>query len=60
MRGRPVLHRIELGAWEPSMLREVLLALFFLAGALAGHVYALCCDEGAQAELGRYLSLIHI
>lgn len=55
MRGRPVLHRIELGAWEPSMLREVLLALFFLAGALAGHVYALCCDEGAQAELGRYL-----
>ena len=37
------------------MLREVLLALFFLAGALAGHVYALCCDEGAQAELGRYL-----
>lgn len=55
MRGRPVLHRIELGSWGPSGLRGVLLALFFLAGALAGHVYALCCDGEAQGALSGFL-----
>ena len=40
MRGRPVLRTIRLGSADPSLLRGLLLALLFLAGALAGHLYA--------------------
>ena len=38
MRGRPVLRTIRLGSADPSLLRGLLLALLFLAGALAGHL----------------------
>ena len=40
MRGRMVLRTIRLGGWDPELLRSGVLALLFLAGALAGHLYA--------------------
>ncbi len=55
MRGRTVLRTIRLGPWDPSLLRSLLLALFFLAGALAGHVYAGACSGEAQPALSQYL-----
>lgn len=55
MRGRMVLRTIRLGGWDPSVLRELLLAALFLAGALAGHLYAGGCGEDTWAALGKYL-----
>ncbi len=55
MRGRTVLRTIRLGPWDPSLLRGLLLALFFLAGALAGHLYAGVCGGEAQPALNQYL-----
>jgi len=56
MRGRTVLRTIRLGPWDPSLLRSLLLGLFFLAGALAGHLYAGSCSGDAQAALNQYLT----
>ena len=50
------LHTIRVGPVEPSFLRGLLLALFFLLGALLGHLYAGGWDEAAQAELSQYLT----
>ena len=47
MGGRPVLGTIRLTGFDPSWLRSVLLAAIFLAGALAGHIYAGRCDTQA-------------
>lgn len=55
MRGRTVLRTIRLGPWDPSLLRSLLLALFFLSGAMLGHLYAGACGEEAQAALAQYL-----
>lgn len=55
MRGRTVLRTIRLGGWDPSLLRGGLLALLFLAGALAGHLYAGACGEETQGALAQYL-----
>ena len=55
MRGRMVLRTIRLGGWDPSVLRGLLLAFLFLAGALAGHLYAGSCGEETWTALGRYL-----
>lgn len=56
MRGRMVLRTIRLNGWDPSWLRGFLLALTFLAGALAGHLYAAACGEDTWAALSRYLN----
>lgn len=62
MRGRAVLRAIRLKPWEPAMFREptmlrgLLLGVFFLAGAFLGHIYAGSFDGGAQAALDRYLT----
>ena len=56
MRGRPVLRTIRLGSADPSLLRGLLLALLFLAGALAGHLYAGICGEEAQGAQDQYLT----
>ncbi|MDE7219575.1 MAG: hypothetical protein K2O45_08155 [Oscillospiraceae bacterium] len=56
MRGRMVLRTIRLGGWDPSVLRELVLAALFLAGALVGHLYAGSCGEEIWTALGRYLS----
>ena len=53
---RTVLHTIRVGPVEPSFLRGLLLAVFFLSGALLGHLYAGAWDEAAQTELSRYLT----
>lgn len=55
MRGRMVLRTIRLGGWDPSLLRGLLLAALFLAGALAGHLYAAGCGEDTWTALGQYL-----
>ena len=55
MRGRMVLRTIRLGGWDPSVLRGLLLAVLFLAGALAGHLYAGSCGEETWTALGQYL-----
>lgn len=55
MRGRMVLRTIRLGGWDPSVLRGLMLAALFLAGALAGHLYAGACGEETWTALGRYL-----
>lgn len=55
MRGRMVLRTIRLGGWDPNVMRLLLLALAFLAGALAGHLYAGSCGEEAWEALGQYL-----
>lgn len=55
MRGRPVLRMIKLKPWDPSLLRGLLLALFFLTGALLGHLYAGACDASAPKALSQYL-----
>ena len=55
MRGRMVLRTIRLGGWDPSVLRELALAALFLAGALAGHLYAGSRVEETWTALGRYL-----
>ena len=55
MRGRMVLRTIRLGGWDPSVLRELALAALFLAGALAGHLYAGSRGEETLTALGRYL-----
>ena len=53
---RTVMRTIRLGPVEPSLMRGLLLALFFLAGALIGHLYAGSWGEDAQTELNRYLT----
>ena len=55
MRARPLLRTIRLGPIDPSLLRELLLALFFLVGALAGHLCARSWDAVAQSALSGYL-----
>lgn len=55
MRGRMVLRTIRLGAWDPSTLRLAMLALMFLGGAAAGHMYAGSCPDDTWEALGRYL-----
>lgn len=55
MRGRMVLRTIRLGDWDPGWLRLALLAGAFLAGALAGHLYAGACGEETWKALGDYL-----
>ena len=55
MRGRMVLRTISLGGWDPNLIRLLLLALAFLAGALGGHLYAGSCGEEAWEALGQYL-----
>lgn len=55
MRGRTVLRTIRLGPWDPSLLRSLLLALFFLTGAMMGHLYAGACGEEAHTALEEYL-----
>ncbi|MDE7245383.1 MAG: hypothetical protein K2O18_15615 [Oscillospiraceae bacterium] len=47
------MRTIRLG--PPSLLRGLLLALFFLTGALIGHLYAGSCGRDAQAALDQYL-----
>lgn len=56
MRGRMVLRTIRLGGWNPPALRTAALALCFLAGAAAGHLYAGACGEAAQTALRAYLT----
>lgn len=55
MRGRMVLRTIRLGDWDPGWMRLALLAAAFLAGALAGHLYAGSCGEETWETLGQYL-----
>ncbi len=55
MRGRMVLRTIRLGGWDPGLVRLLLLALAFLGGALAGHLYAGSCGQEAWEALGQYL-----
>ena len=55
MRGRMVLRTIRLGGWDPGLVRLLLLALAFLGGALAGHLYAGSCGQEAREALGQYL-----
>ncbi len=55
MRGRMVLRTIRLGSWDASVVRSVLLALTFLAGALAGHLYAGACGDETWSSLKEYL-----
>lgn len=56
MRGRPILRTIRWNHFDPSMLRSAALALLFLAGALAGHLYAGSCAPETQDALSRYLA----
>lgn len=49
------MRTIRLDSWDPSFLRCLLLGLFFLTGALIGHLYAGACGEDSQAALNRYL-----
>lgn len=56
MRGRPVLRTISWKPWDPSLFRSLLLALFFLLGALLGHFYAGGCDVSDQSALSQYLA----
>ena len=53
---RTVLHTFRLSPVDPSFLRGLLLALFFLSGAVLGHLYAGSWDEASRAELSRYLT----
>ena len=55
MRGRPLLRTFSMRSYDPSLLRGLLLALFFLAGALIGHLCARGWDDQAQAALSGYL-----
>ena len=55
MRGRPALRMIRLRPWDPSMVRGVLLALFFLTGALLGYFYARSCHMAEPEALSLYL-----
>lgn len=50
-----MLRTIRLGDWDPSSLRTIVLALAFLGGALAGHLYAGSCGEETWEALGQYL-----
>ena len=56
MRGRPLIRAIRWKAMDPSLLRALLLALFFLAGALAGHLCAVSWDVSAQDAMSGYLT----
>lgn len=56
MRGRMVLRTIRWGAWDPALLRGLVLALLFAAGGLAGHLYAASCGEVSRTVLNRYLA----
>ena len=56
MRARPLLRTIRLRPADPSLLRGLLLALFFLFGALAGHLCARAWDLSAQNALCGYLT----
>lgn len=55
MRGKMVLRTIRMGGWDASAVRSILLALAFLAGALAGHLYAGACGEETWSSLKGYL-----
>ena len=55
MRGRMVLRTFRLGDWDPALPQAVVLALVFLVGALAGHLYAAGCGEETWTALGQYL-----
>ena len=55
MRGRPALRMIRFRPWDPSMVRGVLLALFFLTGALLGYFYARSCHVAEPEALSLYL-----
>ena len=56
MRGRPVLRTIQWRRLDPSAVRCVLLSLFFLTGALVGHLYAGACSQGAGSARTGYLA----
>lgn len=56
MRGRPLLRTIRLKPVDPSLLRSLLLALFFLAGSLVGYLCARSWDSVAQTALSGYLT----
>ena len=56
MRGRPFVRTIRWKPLDPSLLRVLLLALFFLAGALAGHLSAVSWDVSAQNAMDGYLT----
>lgn len=56
MRGRTILRTIRLGGWDPELLRSGVLALLFLAGALAGHLYAGAWSPDTRRALEQYLS----
>ena len=56
MRGRPFMRTIKWKPLDPSLLRALLLALFFLAGALAGHLCAVSWDVSAQNAMSGYLA----
>lgn len=53
---RPASRAIRLGEWDPAVLRGLLLALFFMVGALAGHLYAGTWESEAQDSLRAYLT----
>jgi len=56
MRGRPLLRTIRLKPVDPSLLRSLLLALFFLTGSLVGYLCARSWDSVAQTALSGYLT----
>ena len=56
MRGRPLLRTIRLKPVAPSLLRSLLLALFFLTGSLVGYLCARSWDSVAQTALSGYLT----
>ena len=56
MRGRTVLRTIRLGPLDPSLLRGLLLALFFLVGAVTGHLCAGSWGEDSWEALNQYLT----
>lgn len=56
MRGRPFMRTIKWKPMDPSLLRALLLALVFLAGALAGHLCAVSWDVSAQNAMSGYLA----
>lgn len=56
MGGRPVPRPARWGEPDPKTIRGLLLALFFLVGAAAGHLCAGAWNEDARASLMAYLT----
>lgn len=56
MHGRPLVRTIKLKPIDASFMRCLLLALFFLVGALAGHLCAGSWDLSARDAMDSYLS----